>query len=190
MLKQSVETWNAMRRGDPEYVPDLSTADLEERDLSGADLQQADLRGAYLNAAKLAAADLRRADLRRAHLTYADLSEANLEGADLRAADLHGADLRGAKLDGALVEGTILDPLCWTKPLLTLWDQASQENRERLVAALENKTVLHRKWMEGPTGSPEAILSKRGAASNDFTFAWNTYGISEERVLAVLKAAS
>jgi Pentapeptide repeats (8 copies) len=190
MLKPSVETWNAMRRSDPDYVPDLSAVDLEEHDLSGADLRQADLRGAYLNCTKLIGADLRRADLRRAHLTYADLSEANLEGADLRAADLHGTDLRGAKLDRARVEYTILDPSCWTKPLLMLWEQASPENRERLVVALENKTALHRKWMEGFTGSPEAILSKRGAVTDDFTFAWDTYGISEERVLSVLKAVS
>jgi len=187
MLKNSVQAWNELRRSDPAHVPDLSAADLEGRDLSGADLRKADMRGAYLNATKLARADLRRADLRRAHLTYADLTEANLEGADLRGADLHGAELHGANLDNALVAGTILDPLCWTKPLLALWKQASPGRREQLIHALEMKTALHGKWLDGPAGSPEAILSERGAATDDFTFAWDTYGISEELVLGVLK---
>lgn len=189
MLKNSVQVWNGMRRTDPSYVPNLSAADLEGRDLSGADLRKVDLRGAYLNGAKLAGADLRRADLRRAHLTYADLTGANLAGADLRGADLHGAEFHGAKLEGALVAGTILDPECWTKPLLLLWKEASPGRRARLVQALEMKTALHGKWLDGPAGSPEAILSERGAPTDDFTFAWDTYGISEELVLGVLKTA-
>lgn len=187
MLNQSVQVWNGLRRSDPAHVPDLSGADLEARDLSGADLRLADLRGAYLNGAKLERADLRRADLRRAHLSYADLSDADLAHADLRGADLHGAELRGANLDGALVAGTILDPVCWTRPLLELWNQASPAQREQLVQALERKTTLHRRWTDGLSRSPEAILSERGAATDDFTFAWDTYGISEETVLGVLK---
>ena len=190
MLKGSVQAWNGLRKSDPAYVPDLSASDLEGRDLSGADLRKVDLRGAYLNGTKLAGADLRRADLRRAHLTYADLTDADLAGADLRGADLHGAELHGARLEGALVAGTILDPECWTKPLLALWKEASPGRREQLVRALELKTALHRKWLDGPAASPEAILSERGAATDDFTFAWDTYGISEELVLGVLKAVS
>jgi uncharacterized protein YjbI with pentapeptide repeats len=187
MLKDSVQAWNGLRHCDPDYIPDLSAADLEGRDLSGADLRNVDLRGAYLSGAKLANADLRRADLRRAHLTYADLTDADLAGADLRGADLHGAELHGAKLEGALVTGTILDPCCWTKPLLLLWKDASPGRRERLVRALEMKTALHGKWLDGSAASPEAILSERGAATDDFTFAWDTYAISEEVVLGVLK---
>jgi hypothetical protein len=118
------------------------------------------------------------------------LKDADLAGADLRGADLHGAELEGAKLDGALVAGTILDPDCWTKPLLALWQNATPGRRERLVRALEMKTALHRKWLDGPAASPEAILSERGAATDDFTFAWDTYGISEELVLGVLKTAA
>jgi uncharacterized protein YjbI with pentapeptide repeats len=118
MLKDSVQTWNGLRKTDPARIPDLSSADLEGRDLNGADLREVDFRGAYLNGTKLAGADLRRADLRRAHLTYADLTDANLTGADLRGADLQGAELQGATLEGALVAGTILDPECWTKPML------------------------------------------------------------------------
>jgi uncharacterized protein YjbI with pentapeptide repeats len=190
MLKDSVLEWNELRKSDPAYVPDLSAVDLEGRDLSGADLRRVDLRGAYLSGTRLVGADLRRADLRRAHLACADLTDADLAGADLRGADLHGAELHGARLDGALVAGTILDPECWTKPLLMLWKEASPGRRERLVRALEMKTALHRKWLDGPTGSPEAILSERGAAIDDFTFAWDTYGISEELVLRVLKTVS
>jgi len=190
MLKQSVQAWNELRKKDPIHFPDLKAADLEEHDLSGANLTVADLRGAYLNGTKLAGADLRRADLRRAHLTYADLTDADLRGADLRGADLHGAELHGARLEDALVAGTILDPDCWTKPLLALWKEAPPRKRERLVRALEMRTALHRKWLDGETGSPEAILSERGAATDDFTFAWDTYGISEELVLRVLKTAS
>jgi uncharacterized protein YjbI with pentapeptide repeats len=190
MLKDSVLAWNGLRKKDPFYVPDLSAADLEGRDLSGADLRKVDLRGAYLNSAKLSGADLRRADLRRAHLTYADLTDADLAGADLRGADLHGAELRGANLEGALVAGTILDPQCWTKPLLALWNEASPGRRDRLVRALEMKTALHRKWLDGQAASPEAILSERGAATDDFTYAWDTYGISEELVLGVLKTVN
>jgi uncharacterized protein YjbI with pentapeptide repeats len=186
MLKNSVQAWNGLRKSDPAYVPNLSSADLEGRDLSGSDMRMVDLRGAYLSGAKLAGADLRRADLRRAHLPDADLTDADLAGADLRGADLHGAELHGAKLEGALVAGTILDPDCWTKPLLELWRAASQGRREQLVQALTMKTALHRKWIDGPAASPEAILSERGAATDDFTFAWDTYGISEELVLGVL----
>ncbi|HUI78338.1 MAG TPA: pentapeptide repeat-containing protein [Bryobacteraceae bacterium] len=190
MLKQSVQAWNGLRKSDPAYVPDLCAADLEGRDLSGADLRLADLRGAYLNGAKLAGSDLRRADLRRAHLTYVDFTGADLTGADLRGADLHGAELQGAKLEGALVTETILDPDCWTKPLLALWREAAPGRRERLVQALEGRTALHRHWLDESAGSPEAILSERGAATDDFTFAWDTYGISEELVLRVLTAAN
>jgi uncharacterized protein YjbI with pentapeptide repeats len=190
MLNGSVHVWNELRKSDPGYIPNLSSADLEGRDLRGADLRRVDLRGAYLSGTKLARADLRHADLRRAHLTCADLMDADLAGADLRGADLHGAELHGARLEGALVAGTILDPDCWTKPLLMLWKEASPGRRERLVRALEMKTALHRKWLDGSDGSPEAILSERGAATDDFTFAWDTYGISEELVLGILKAAS
>jgi uncharacterized protein YjbI with pentapeptide repeats len=187
MLKESVQAWNGLRRSDPTYVPDLSSADLEGRDLSGSDLRKVDLRGAYLKGTKLAGADLRGADLRRAHLTYADLTHADLAGADLREADLHCAELQGAKLEGALVVGTILDPECWTKPLLALWKEASPGRRGQLVRALEMKTALHGKCLDGPAESPEAILSEGGAVSDDFTFAWDTYGISEDLVLGVLK---
>jgi hypothetical protein len=190
MLKDSVQAWNGLRKQDPDRVPDLSSADLEGRDLGGADLRAADLRGAYLSGANLAGADLRKADLRRAHLAYADLTDADLTRADLRRADLHGAELHGAKLEGALVADTILDPNCWTKPLLALWQEASPGRRERLVLALKMKTALHRKWVDGPAASPEAILSERGAASDDFTFAWDTYGISEELVLGILTVGS
>ena len=187
MLKDSVQAWNGLRRSDPAYVPDLRAADLEGRDFSGANLRRVDLRGAYLNGAKLARADLREADLRRAHLTYADLTGADLRGADLRGADLHGAELLGAKLEGAAIAGTILDPDCWTAPLFALWKQASPEQRERLIQALQNKTALHGKWQQGAQRSPEAILSDRGAPVDDFAFAWDTYAISEELILRVLK---
>jgi uncharacterized protein YjbI with pentapeptide repeats len=187
MLNESVRAWNGLRRSDPAHVPDLRAADLEGRDLSGADLKMADLRGAYLNGARLAGSDLTGADLRRAHLTYVDLTNADLTRADLRGADLHGAELQGAKLEGALLTNTILDPVCWAKPLLALWRDASPARRERLMHALQEKTALHRQWMTVSGASPEAILSERGAASDDFTFAWDTYAIPEELVLGVLK---
>ena len=190
MLKQSVQRWNALRWANPQYIPDLSSADLEAVDLSGADLRRADLRGAYLSGAKLVHADLSGADLRRSHFANADLRHADLRGADLRGADLRGANLQETQFEGAVLSQTILDPACWTRPLLKLWGQAGDENRIHLIQALETKTALHGRWLDGDEASPEAILSGRGAESDDFTLAWDTFGITEEQVLRVLLAAS
>lgn len=105
VVKRNVEAWNHLRKSDPEYVPDLSEADLEDVDLSGADLRQANLHGGYFNRANFTGADLREADLRHAHLVEADFS-----GADLTRADLRGAHVTGVKLERAVVAGTIFDP--------------------------------------------------------------------------------
>jgi len=95
MLKDHVQVWNALRKQDPGYIPNLRAMDLDGRDLSGANLSEADLRGAYLIGTKLMRANLRGADLRRAHLR-----DGNLCGADLTEADLSGAELPGAQLRG------------------------------------------------------------------------------------------
>jgi len=47
MLKSNVQAWNALRKQDPGYVPNLCAMDLDGRDLRGANLSEADLRGAY-----------------------------------------------------------------------------------------------------------------------------------------------
>ena len=190
LLKQGVRGWNALRHAHPSSVPNLSAVDLEGAELSRADLRRADLRGAYLSGANLAGADLNGADLRRAHLTDANLRGADLRHADLRGADLRDANLRGARLEGASLARTVLDPARWAAPLLQLWREACDEDRARLIQALESKTAIHRAWMRGPAACPEAILSGHGAQTDDFSLAWDTYGISEDQVLQVLRAAT
>jgi len=186
LLKRGPREWNAWRRRHREYIPQLSEADLENSDLRGANLAGADLRGAYLSGAKLQRANLRAADLRRAHLLDGYFTGTDLRCADLRRADLRGSKLIKANLAGAILDDTILDPRRWTRAILQLWEDARPENRRRLVEALQNRTALHRGWRKGTSACPEAILSDKGAKTDDFMYAWRTGGVSEEQLLKVL----
>ena len=114
LLKSGVEKFNAYRKENPEWDPELcdenlSDADLREVNLSGAhlvqaDLCRADLRGANLFRASMSGTDLIGADLRGANLCgvelcYANLHEANLCGVDLKEVNLEGAILHRTDLD-------------------------------------------------------------------------------------------
>jgi uncharacterized protein YjbI with pentapeptide repeats len=187
MAGSAMREWKNSRIPDRMGVPTFVSADLEERDFSGDDLRNVDFRGAYLTGAKLVGTNLRGADLRRAHLNEANLQGADLSGANLSGSDLRGADLNRATLDNAIVKETILDPDLWVKPLLALWNRADDTRREHLIRALEEKTALRGKWVDGANACPEAILSERGAETDDFMSAWNTYAITEEHLLMLLK---
>jgi hypothetical protein len=133
-LRQSVVSWNAWRKENPDIVPDLSRADLSRVDLSRADLSavgraaadrraylivthlgggnlfpRADLSGADLSGADLTEANLSRVHFSRANLSWAHLNGANLYAADLRAANLSPADLGRANLGGANLNGANLN---------------------------------------------------------------------------------
>lgn len=134
-----VERWNAYRRANPEYEPDLNhvvdPSDTEKRrpvpranllgaTLIGANLSRvwligANMAGTNLIGASLVEAELETVDLSGAILTTANLSDANLwdahmrkarlMAATLRGADLCGADLTDADLRGADLSGAQLD---------------------------------------------------------------------------------
>jgi hypothetical protein len=96
LLQQGVNVWNAWRKKEQSFPPDLSRADL-----SGADLRNAKLGDANLTGADLREADAREAEFRWANLEGARLGAANLSGAILRHANLRGATLPGADLNRA-----------------------------------------------------------------------------------------
>ncbi len=130
-------------------------------------------------------------------LTGVDLSGADLRGARLFNAVLVGANLTGAQLDGVRMEGanlqdakiqdTILDPTNWAPSFLKLWDSAPATNRTNLLNALIRKETVREVNETGLGRCPETHL--RGEDTEDqtaFTFAWDTYGLSERYVLRVL----
>jgi hypothetical protein len=115
-LMKGVDAWNAWRQENPDFLPDLSGADLRKAnlsqanltfanlggaDLSGANLRKANLTGANLNPSNRSVALLRGADLTCANLSGAMLNTANLSQANLTFANLSGADLSEAHLGGA-----------------------------------------------------------------------------------------
>ena len=126
--RHGVAAFNKARADDPDWVPDLTDANLSgvnlrkanlrnadlrfanliSADLMCADLSRANLNLAKLNLAKLYKADLHEADLREADLFVADLHKANLSEADLYRANLRGADLYHANLSGANLSGVNL----------------------------------------------------------------------------------
>jgi uncharacterized protein YjbI with pentapeptide repeats len=81
ILRWMVETWNKMRRENPDVRIDLSKADLSKAKLGGADLSKANLREAILCGA----------DLSKSDLSGATLVEANLEGSILTGCKVYGS---------------------------------------------------------------------------------------------------
>lgn len=109
VLLEGVETWNSMKKDDPETRFDLSGVSLKGKNLKGVDFSNANLQGANLAGADLSDADLRGAFLDSAKLNHAllydtILCQASLRDADLEGASLDGADLRDAILDGAVMK--------------------------------------------------------------------------------------
>ena len=109
--RHGVAAFNAARADDPDWLPDLTDANLtgvnlheanlRNANLYDADLHEADLRNADLHSADLAHADLRGVNLRQADLYHANLRRADLSRADLNLINLREADLSAAKLSGA-----------------------------------------------------------------------------------------
>ena len=91
-LRADVDEWNCVRSKDPDWRPDLASANLRGASLDLADLRHAILRGADLTLSNLIGADLRWADLRDANLVGARLIGTDFSGADLRGADLRTAE--------------------------------------------------------------------------------------------------
>lgn len=54
LLMSDVEEWNRMREANPEWIPNLSGADLRGSDLRYADLRYADLNRAKVSRSQLA----------------------------------------------------------------------------------------------------------------------------------------
>ena len=131
ILKEGVDAWNAWRDKDPDFLANLSDADLPEAlaganlsegDLTGANLRGANLRGADLSGADLIDASISQASLPGANLNRANLSGAALAGADLREAGLSRANLRGANLGVANLAGANLSEADLTGALLSRAD--------------------------------------------------------------------
>jgi len=101
LLLKSVQEWNAVRKANPDIVPNLRGEDLRSLELICIDLSKADLRGALLSCADLRKADLSGANLSGADIFEARLRYANLSNANLSQAFLLDADLRGANLINA-----------------------------------------------------------------------------------------
>ncbi len=97
----SVAEWNALRRKDRKFTPNLRDVDISEL-LENENNQFNDdtLREAYLGRLcdKI---NLENVDLSGADLCNAVLSDINLSNANLRCADLKGCDFSGAILNGA-----------------------------------------------------------------------------------------
>jgi hypothetical protein len=106
ILRKGVNTWNAWRRENPNFLPDWTDllARFVDRDGTPAQNHAAMLR----DLSKINAPDLSGTDLSRAKLSGADLRFANLWGANLRGANLNGANLFEAKLSGADLSGADL----------------------------------------------------------------------------------
>lgn len=98
LLHKGVEFWNIWRLREPEFLRDLSGADLGGANLSGVDFSKTILYGANLRKADLHAADLRNAMAISADLCGANLSGAKLDGANLSHAKLESARLTEAEL--------------------------------------------------------------------------------------------
>ena len=96
IIRESVQTWNRWRAGNPDLTPDLSGADFSYDDLSGADFSGMDL--SYDN---FSSATLIGANLDRTVLDHTDLSDAYLRNATFRQANLNCVNLYGAVLGGA-----------------------------------------------------------------------------------------
>ncbi|CAM2066350.1 Pentapeptide repeat-containing protein [Sulfidibacter corallicola] len=94
VLKTNLAGWNQLRAGFPDYVPNLSKADL-----SGVNLAGADLRRVNLIRADLSGANLNKADLSRANLISTHLADANLSGALLKESNLMRAVLDRCNLN-------------------------------------------------------------------------------------------
>ena len=62
LLQRGTAIWNDWRVANPEFLPELSKAELLGAKLSGANLSGADLTQADLRLADLAGADLRQVD--------------------------------------------------------------------------------------------------------------------------------
>ena len=104
LLSRGVDYWNQFREEKPNFIFNLSGADLSnfnlrninftETNLSGANLTNTDLRDANLGRANLRGANLSGTNLRDAWLRDAFLDGANLSGANLRDTNLQDTDLR------------------------------------------------------------------------------------------------
>ena len=118
-LSAGVDAWNARRKEDPHFAPDLSGANLRRANLVGINFGRTSVGEAYLGgvdletmgitgeefkrlcAVNLTLANLEGADLNAANLSDADLGDANLSHANITSANLEGTDLRDANLSRA-----------------------------------------------------------------------------------------
>lgn len=78
-----VNKFNKARRDHPDWIPDLT----------GADLSQANIPGINLQNATLFSVNFRATNLQRADLSHANLLKADCRGANLRDSDLQHADI-------------------------------------------------------------------------------------------------
>jgi hypothetical protein len=112
ILRRGPRAWNAWRRDNPSYIPNLDDAasSLSERQLGPINggpinLRLASMQRAFFRSANLSAGDLEAADLSEANLAYARLDRANLKGVNLQGAVLDYADFNGAVLIDANLSG-------------------------------------------------------------------------------------
>jgi uncharacterized protein YjbI with pentapeptide repeats len=142
IVKKGVGSWNKWRGENPDFLPDLSGADLSEEDLRGANFDKAVLCGANLRRADLRNARLSEADLRNAYLRGANLREANLSKANLSLANLTDANLNEAKLDLAKLWGAQTSG--WSiKGVICEWAYWDREAKRQTRYALGEFERLH-----------------------------------------------
>jgi hypothetical protein len=111
LLLKSVLEWNAVRKANPDVIPDLSDADISGANINSANLCNANLiranltesncNGVYFNGSNCTGANFTNTSLIEARLINANFHDADLFGADLKDADLRDADFHGATLCGA-----------------------------------------------------------------------------------------
>ena len=98
LLLEGVESWNARRQKDSDFIPNFQDESIDCKLRSSGFQLPYDLRGVnFLNST-----------LRGAKLRNADLSGACFVSADLTNADLSGSNLAGARFVGAKLENTKL----------------------------------------------------------------------------------
>ena len=108
-LLMEIAAWNAYRKENPYWTPNLSGVNLSDANLSDANLSDANLIYANLSDANLSDANLSDANLIYAKLSNAKLSNANLSNANLSSANLSNAYLIYAKLSNAKLSNANLN---------------------------------------------------------------------------------
>ncbi len=103
-LKKGTEVWNQWRKDNPNFKPNLRSADL-----SGANLEGVNLEYANLIRTNFTGANLSNANLRYVNLSDANLANTNLSGVDLWSANLDRTNLSDANLTGANLEKVDLE---------------------------------------------------------------------------------